>query len=203
MAEINVERKRNKKPVWPWIVAVILIVGIIWLLAGTGGDEDYETVDNTETIQNQNQPMEDQQTGNPVAEFISFVEQGKGEVGLSHNYTQNGLQHLADALAYLHSQNQTVNGNQYLTEISNTASEIVNDTDSRQHADKIRSAFVATANFMQSLPESAYPDMKEEANDLMNSAEEIKSGELATDQADEIKGFFSDVADALSEIDNV
>lgn len=204
MAEINVERKRNKKPVWPWIVAIILIVGIIWLLAGTEENETYEAADAeyTENVQEQNQTM-GQQADNPVAEFITFVHDREGEVSLSHDYTQKGLQRLADALAYLHNQNQTVNGNQYLSEISNTASAIVKDTDSKKHADKIRSAFIAAANFMQNLPQSDYPQMQEETDKIMDAAEDIQADELATDQATEIKGFFGNVANAFAEMENV
>lgn len=204
MAEINVEKK-SKKPIWPWIVAIILIVGIIWLLAGTGTDEEeYETAEtqDIETVDEMEQETM-QQSESPLAEYINFIKAREGEVGLSHEYTQNGLQHLADALAYLHNQNQTSNGNQYLSEINTVASSIVEHTYSEQHADKIRNAFMAAANFMQNLPDSEYPELQDETDGLMQSAESIKSDELATDQANEIKNFFGEVANAFSEIENV
>ncbi len=197
MADINVERKKRGRPLWPWIVAIILIVGIVWLLTGIDTDEEYETAetDEVETVEGT-----DQQDENPLTDFINFVNEGEGQVSLSHNYTQDGLQHLTDALAYLNNRNQTSNGNQYITQISNSASEIVEETYSEQHADKIRSAFLAAANFMQ---ESEYPVLQEQADDLMNAAEKIKADELATNQANEIKNFFGEVADAFSQMDSV
>lgn len=33
MAEIRIERKTRKKPVWPWVLLLLLILGIIaWLM---------------------------------------------------------------------------------------------------------------------------------------------------------------------------
>lgn len=36
MAEIKVERK-NKTPIWPWIIGILVLLGIIWFLV-----EDFE-----------------------------------------------------------------------------------------------------------------------------------------------------------------
>lgn len=39
MAEINVER-RKKKPVWPWIIGLIVVLILIWLIYETFVDSD-------------------------------------------------------------------------------------------------------------------------------------------------------------------
>jgi hypothetical protein len=39
MAEINIERKR--RPVWPWLLVLLLIGGIIWALAELGGRKGF------------------------------------------------------------------------------------------------------------------------------------------------------------------
>lgn len=203
MAEINVEKKQ-KKPVWPWIIAILLIGGLIWLFTGVDNDEEYETAETEYT-----QPAEESQTQpiteatNPITSFIAFVNENNGDVSLSHNYTQDGLQHLAEAMAYLNDQHQSVNGNQHISTIKQTASNITHNTYSEQHADKIRMAFLATASFMQDLPSSAFPELQDEADDIKDAAESIKSKELATNQANDIQNFFDEVADAFAEIENV
>lgn len=40
MAEIKVEKK-NKAPIWPWIIGILILLGLIWLLINAfGNDED-------------------------------------------------------------------------------------------------------------------------------------------------------------------
>lgn len=41
MAEIKVEKK-NKAPVWPWIIGILILLGLIWLLINAFGDENEE-----------------------------------------------------------------------------------------------------------------------------------------------------------------
>ncbi|WP_225000271.1 hypothetical protein [Cesiribacter sp. SM1] len=43
MAEIRVEPKR-KAPIWPWIVGILILLGLIWLLAEAfdRDDDEYE-----------------------------------------------------------------------------------------------------------------------------------------------------------------
>ncbi|AHM61208.1 hypothetical protein D770_14770 [Flammeovirgaceae bacterium 311] len=43
MAEIRVEPKR-KAPIWPWIVGILILLGLIWLLAEafSRDDDEYE-----------------------------------------------------------------------------------------------------------------------------------------------------------------
>lgn len=42
MAEIRVEPKR-KAPIWPWIIGILILLGLIWLLVEAfDRDDDYE-----------------------------------------------------------------------------------------------------------------------------------------------------------------
>ena len=43
MAEIKVEKK-NKAPIWPWIIGILVLLGLIWLLVEAFSDdtEEYE-----------------------------------------------------------------------------------------------------------------------------------------------------------------
>lgn len=48
MAEIKVEKK-NKTPIWPWIIGILILLGLIWLLINAFGDDadqfDPEEID--------------------------------------------------------------------------------------------------------------------------------------------------------------
>ena len=39
MAEIKVERK-NKAPIWPWIIGILVLLGIIWFLVEAFEEEE-------------------------------------------------------------------------------------------------------------------------------------------------------------------
>lgn len=43
MAEIKVEKK-NKAPIWPWVIGILVLLGLIWLLIDAFSDdtEEYE-----------------------------------------------------------------------------------------------------------------------------------------------------------------
>lgn len=41
MAEIKVERK-NKTPIWPWIIGILVLLGIIWFLVEAFEEEEPE-----------------------------------------------------------------------------------------------------------------------------------------------------------------
>lgn len=46
MAEIKVEKK-NKAPIWPWIIGILVLLGIIWFLVEAFEEEEpmYEEVE--------------------------------------------------------------------------------------------------------------------------------------------------------------
>jgi hypothetical protein len=44
MAEIKVE-KREKTPIWPWIIGILLLIAVIWFLVdalGENGEREYQ-----------------------------------------------------------------------------------------------------------------------------------------------------------------
>lgn len=52
MAEIKVEKK-NKAPIWPWIVGILVLLGLIWFLVEAFEEEEeieYEEVEEVEEV---------------------------------------------------------------------------------------------------------------------------------------------------------
>ena len=48
MAEIKVERKK-KAPIWPWIIGILILLGIIWFLVEAFEEEPaYEEMEEVE-----------------------------------------------------------------------------------------------------------------------------------------------------------
>lgn len=41
MAEIKVEKK-DKAPIWPWIIGILVLLGLIWLLISAFSDDNDE-----------------------------------------------------------------------------------------------------------------------------------------------------------------
>lgn len=47
MAEINIEKKKNKgnKNRWLWIIGILILIGIIWWIIAASGEEELEYED--------------------------------------------------------------------------------------------------------------------------------------------------------------
>lgn len=51
MAEIRVE-PRKKAPIWPWIVGLILLLGIVWIVVDSlDSEEEYDENDTEEILE--------------------------------------------------------------------------------------------------------------------------------------------------------
>lgn len=206
MVDIRVEKK---KPVWPWVLAGIVLLGIVaWLLVGNGDNEmedlaavDTEMNDRENENPGENRPNEEGvMGGGAVAEYITFVE-NEGNVGLEHEYTHQALTRLSRALDELSGRHGVdKNLEPELTKIRQQADQIMVETTSTKHSNKIRDAFTSVANVVKTIQQKSFPDKTQVSTELKNAAEKVKADKMATDQATEIKGFFDEAADALKEL---
>lgn len=60
MADIDIE-KRESKPIWAWIIGLLVLIGIIWLiveLVNDGGAAEDENIENVEPLEGYSAPAE-------------------------------------------------------------------------------------------------------------------------------------------------
>lgn len=208
MADINIEKKKNNTPIWPWILGALLLIGAIWAIAEMGGDDDREEVAVAEEQYREDDPIvrEPQSNrmaaGTAAAGFVSYVNDNdiKDRIAEDHNVTSEALMRLSAALEGLSQNDGTYS--QQIEEIRQNAQAITSDQTSQQHADKVKSSFTTASNVLAQIRMNQYPDVAEsEVEDLQEKSREIDSNKLLTDQKDEVEDFFEKAADAIEKMD--
>lgn len=212
MAEIKIEKK---KPVWPWILLGLIILGVIlyFLLADNNRDDmddmddDIERVDTTyQTTQTGDRgaatwPDEANRTPSATANnqsvdtYLSHVG-NTSRMGVEHEYTNNALLHLINAVDYK-AQEQNVNIQTDLTEIRNDARAITQNPQATNHANNIRNAATKLTNAMEKIQKEKFPNLSQDITDVRNAAQDIDTSVPTLEQRDKINSFFNEAADVL------
>lgn len=216
MAEIKIEKK---KPVWPWILLGLIILGIIlyFLLSDNDRVDDMDDDDNMEEVDTTYQTTgtgdrntatwpDDETNRAPAATannqsvdtYLSHVG-NTSRMGVEHEYTNNALLHLINAVDYK-AQEQNVNIQTDLTEIRNDARTITQNPQATNHANHIRNAATKIATAMEKIQKEKYPNLSEDIAEVRTAAQEIDTSAQTLNQKDKINAFFNEAADALKKM---
>lgn len=210
MAEIRVE-KRDNKPIWPWIIGALLLIGLIWAAVELfDSDEPEREVAAVEQPVVEDTPMmEEERVANnamaaPVSEFVTFAEQDdeNPDMGVDHEYTSQGLQKLKAALVALADEHGSGDADiqQKKQEMEQAADKIQQDPTSLQHANTIKDAFTKASTLMTSIQEKSFPDASDEVEEVKNAAESIEADKQTLEQKDAVKEFFNDASSAIQSL---
>jgi hypothetical protein len=216
MAEIKIEKK---KPIWPWIIVGLIILGIIlyFLLAGNNDDmDDMDDMDDNRTEQVTDTTYTDAErrgTGaweetsrdtlndDSVSAYLAHVGD-RERMGIDHEYTNNALIHLIDAVeAKAAEVNMDINKD--LEEMREDAEEITRNPQATNHADKIKETGGKIADVLERIQEENYPNLSGDVDDVRMALQEIDSSTLTLEQKEEINSFFNEAADVLRSMSNL
>jgi hypothetical protein len=195
MAEIKIEKKT---PVWPWIIAGIVILALIILYFTYDRDDPTARDTQRETVVTGTDGA--QQDNNAVAAYVQFVEDEQGRMGEDHVYTREALQRLTQAVRALAEQ-KGHNLQADLDQAQQAANEITQDPTATNHAQYIRRAADALTRAMINMQQAYHPDLEEDAQELRRSTENINPDQQTLQQKEAIKSFFDQSADLLQEMD--
>ena len=200
MAEIKIEKK---KPIWPWILALIVIALIIYFLFFRSTTViTNETTTTHDTIADTTGMIDDGYINDnlsDVAAYVAFVKSDDGKMTLDHEYSHNALTKLIDATQEMSSK-AGFDSKIDLDNARKYADEITKNPDATNHADNIKKASDMISTVLQKLQQSKFPDLKSEADKVKMSSDAINVKELALNQKEKIKGFFDNAADLLDKM---
>lgn len=207
MADINIEKKKNNTPIWPWILGALVLIGIIWAIAEMGGDDqEREQVAVAEEQYTEDRIVREPQTnrmaGTAAAGFVSYVNDSdiKDRMGEDHQVTGEALMRLSAALEGLSQNNDAYS--QQIEEIRQSAQQIQSNPESQQHADHVKSAFTTASNVLGQIQQNQYPETAEsEVEDLQEKSREIEANTQLSEQKDDVEGFFEKAADAIEKME--
>ena len=206
MAEIHIEQK--ERSVWPWMLVGLLALGlIVWVVTRPGVDDRMSTlaVDSAAGAVLDSSAAAGPATTDgmpaPVARFLTFVEENRARSAAdsAHDYTSDGLRHLAGALDVL-VRRDTVGRQSLDSQVSwlrVRADTLQRDWGSADHARAARQAFLSAASLIQALQEQRYPDAMDEVTGVVDASQGVKADLPLLQQKAEVQQFFDRVADAV------
>lgn len=208
MADINIEKKSSNKPVWPWILGLLVLIGVIWGIAEmTDNEPERDQMAVAEEPYEQEPIATDPQANrleeNPQTQsFVLYINESdvKDRIAEDHQVTGEALMRLSGALEGL-SQNNGAH-TQQIEEIRQTAQQIQTSAQSEQHAGMVKSAFTTAANVLGQIQQNQFPDAAEsEVQDLQETSRELKVNEQLSEQKDDVEDFFEKAADAIEKME--
>lgn len=209
MAEIKIEKK---KPIWPWIILVLIILAILYFLVFANDNEnDDMEMEDTEQVQDEN-VWEDEderdttawddtaadtlggsQAG--VSEYLTYISD-KSKMGVDHQYTNNALIRLMNAVqAKANEINFDIEAD--MKSVRQDANAIQQDPTSEKHANKIKQAGTKLANILEKMQKQNYPDLSQDVQEVKTAANNIDGSVLTLQQKNQINKFFEEAGDVL------
>ena len=205
MAEIGIEKK---KPIWPWIILVLVILAILYFLVFADDDDDNMEENNTEQVEDttawENQARDTtsawdtENNGQAVSGYISHVGD-KTRMGIDHEYTNNALLQLINAVQAKARENN-VNIDADIQQIRQDAEEITQDPMATDHADKIKDAGTRLADALEKIQQEKFPDLSQDVQEVKNAAQQIEPSTLTLEQKEDVNTFFDEAADVLQKM---
>lgn len=196
MAEIKIEKK---KPVWPWVLAAIVILALV-IVYFVNDDDQSPRYTQQETMATDTVANRQVQDNNAVVTYVQFVNEEQGRMGEDHEYTQEALHKLTEAVR-AKADEKGHDLRVELEQAQQAANEITSDPVATNHAQHIREAADALTRAMTNMQQAYYPDMEEDAQELRNATESIDPEQQALEQKDAVKSFFDQSAELLEEMD--
>jgi hypothetical protein len=196
MAEIHIQKKRP--PVWPWIIAVIVVVIAAWLLIDyTQNDEDGIAGGIVNDIREEPGTRDSSYASEVVHEYIVFINDSlPGENGANENFINEGVKKLGLALSAVSDEKFPRD-----VDLNNKTDFVQQKTDSiSQFADnsnEIKMLFVSTVDVMNSMKVKSGQDIDSEITDVKESVDRIKQNQPAKKQQKEMIVFLKESGDVL------
>lgn len=216
MAEIKIEKK---KPIWPWIILVLIILAILYFLVFANNDSDNVEENDMEEVQegsaweNETDTTWEEEAGSDwanstsdtlggsqagVAGYLSYVS-NTSKMGQDHEYTNNALLQLINAVQAKASEiNYNIEAD--MQEVRQEANAIQQDPTSENHANRIKKAGTKLANILEKIQKENYPEISQDVQEMKTAANNIQGSVKTLEQKDQINKFFNEAADVLKKM---
>lgn len=198
MAEIRIEKK---KPIWPWILLGIIILGLLlYFFVFRDRMNNQQNVDNTRdtTITNTNGMAVG---GGAVAAYIALVREDTAKMSKDHEYSHEALTKLAAATDEI--ANKTgVDVKANLDEVKQLSQNITDNPNATTHADDIKKASSIIATALATIQKAKFADLNSDSEKLTSDAAAIDTKDLTLDQKGTVKTFYDSAANLLEKMNN-
>lgn len=137
----------------------------------------------------------------PVRDYLTYVQSNRASAaaGPNHDYTAGGIRRLAAALKAI-AVSDTLRGaalKPQITALDTRANELQRNSQSSQHANYTRDAFVAAADLMGAIQRQRFPSLQSTVVQVQQAATAINPSTPLLDQTAAVQKFFDSAATAL------
>jgi hypothetical protein len=201
MAEIKIEQK---KQVWPWLLAGLILAGIvIYFLMFRDNETESTTGVVTEesyiSDTNDTNLLGVKENNSTVAAFVSFVKNDTSRMSLDHAYTNEALLKLTAATNAMAGEiGYEIQAD--LEKVEESASLITRDPFDTSHAKNIRNATDKSTTALQNMQLAKYPWLSEEVEELKSASNAINPDVNTLEQNVAVKNYFAKAADILDKM---
>ncbi len=222
--------RNGRKPVWPWVLAGIVAIGLVWYLVADNNDGNnteresayIESNDGFGGSRGTDGSMSDRDRARDASADNSFGNNnraqrtGIAEVGEFVEFVKSDLKK-SDIKDLDHAKIQQAF--RHLTEATEaTALQVgynsANIETARQRVEnfvgtqpsstsEIKETAEIISNELANIQQSKFPDLNNKASKLKEASADIKTNQPITDQAGEINDYLSQAADLLEEMDEI
>lgn len=190
MAEIKIEQK---KPIWPWILLGLIVLGLVWYFFMRNNDtriEDEPVV--TEQVVEEYNDVDDYSAIALYSAYIADID----KMGLDHEYSNEALNYLIDAVEEK-ADMLNVDVKADLNEARKNASEITEDPNKLNHADLIKNSGKIIARALTTLQAAKFPTLIDDVAKVNTAVNKIDTSVKTLDQKDKVNNFFKSAESLL------
>ena len=211
MTEIKIEKK---KPVWPWILLILIILGIVaYFVYAEGGIDDFqddgtddvynEKVMDTSHLSSSNRSLQnaDGTYGSSYDSYSAFAGSitDSTRIAVDSSYTKRAFANLAKVVVKKADENDVADSpaltdlrafSVLIIGISKTSTRIENVKNFKTACDKV-------AKVLGDIQEKSYPSLKEDASQINQMAADISPSVSMADQQHKMTAFLHKTRDIL------
>ncbi|MHA7058895.1 hypothetical protein ACWGOQ_0016845 [Aquimarina sp. M1] len=203
MAEIKIEKK---KPVWPWLLLALLLIGaLVYFFILSNNEEETREANEVEEIGVDGSSISDNtekdvipkksEGGKAIATYSAYIKDDT-KMGIDHEYSNNALLLLINAVSES-ADNLNIDIKADLKKARENAEIITEDPQKLTHANKIKNAGVVISKALGTIQKSKFPNLESELLDLENSIEKINPDVATLNQKEDVKNFFGKASEIL------
>lgn len=207
MAEIKIEKK---KPVWPWILAILIVLGIIVYFVYTNPErdflnDDYDNVANEQVMEPAStapsKARAPYQPGSAYDQYTAFEGsiRDSTRIAVDSSYTKKAYYNLSKAVAKK-AEKHDIDTSQELTdlqEFSMLITKVSSPLSSAESAKNFKTASDKVAKVLKDIQIKSFPELKDEIADLKQITNEMDGYISMNKQQDNITQFLQKSRDIL------
>ena len=212
MAEIKIEKK---KPVWPWILAVLVILGIIVYFGYENPErdllnDDYDDVSNEQVMESDTNPVDTTRDtftpGDAYTQYGAFEGsiRDSTRIAVDSSYTKKAYYNLSKAVAKK-AEEMNVDSSQALTDLKDFSmliTKVSSPLSSSETAKNFKTASDKVVKVLEDIQVKSYPELEAQVADLKQVTSKM-DGHISMDQQQEnITQFLQKSRDVLRAMNN-